>query len=514
MSESVSMAGTAVRPRDDLTLVIFGATGDLTHRKLMPALYAMHAGGLLPGRFAVVAFARRPFDDASYRAAVAESIRRFGRVPAADSDLAAFLDRVFYQRADFEQDAGAFRALRDRLALPEFPDNALFYLSVTPELFPLAIERLSGEGLLPRGDVRPWRRIVIEKPFGRDLASARDLNRLCLKFLDEPQIYRIDHYLGKETVQNILSFRFANAIFEPLFTNRYVDHVQITAAETVGMEGGRGAFYDATGALRDMMQNHLLQLLCLVAMEPPSRLTADAIRNEKVKVLQSVRPPSPGCVDSLAIRAQYGAGAIDGRPARAYREEDRVAPDSRTPTFAALRVGIENWRWAGVPFCLRTGKRLARRATEIMVQFKVPPLELFQTVECVGDACDFARAKPNRLVFRIQPSEGIALRFSAKRPVLQMHVEDVEMDFSYSDTWKRELPEAYERLLLDVMRGDSTLFTRSDEVEEAWRIVDPILRAWETLDASPLYAYPAGSWGPPEAEAVFADCDAEWHDPA
>jgi glucose-6-phosphate 1-dehydrogenase len=353
---------------------------------------------------------------------------------------------------------------------------------------------------------------VIEKPFGRDLESARNLNRDVLAHLDESQIYRIDHYLGKETVQNILGFRLANLIFEPVFNWHHVDHIQITAGETVGMESGRGAYYDSAGALRDMVQNHLLQLLCLVAMEPPGNLTADAIRSAKVQLLNSLVPPAPQEIGSKTIRAQYIAGLENGQRIPAYVEEDRVARDSRTESYCALRLGIENWRWAGVPVYLRTGKRLRKRLTEIVIQFKQPPLQLFQTVECEGDYCDLTLSRPNVLGFRIQPDEGISLQFAAKRPSMQFVVESVAMNFSYQQTWKHSLPEAYERLLLDVMRGDSSLFTRSDQVEAAWRVMAPILAAWQSQPDIPIHTYMPGSWGPAAADDLIRQEGRFWHD--
>ena len=515
MSSPVDLNPMGV-PRDPCTLTIFGATGDLTHRKLMPALFSLFRQGLLPASFAVIGFARRAYDDESFREWMAASIRQLGSAPVEEARLADFLSHLYYHQGDVETEANCFRTFRRRLEdTARFPAARLYYLSVRPELFGRIVEALDRESLVRSPSDPAWSRVVVEKPFGLDLLSARALNKICLAHVDESQIYRIDHYLGKETVQNILSVRFANAIFEPLFSNQYVDHVQITASETTGMDHGRGAFYDASGALRDMVQNHLLQLLCLVAMEPPGRMLAESIRNEKVKLLRSIEPIGASGPAAAALRAQYTAGTMDGQPVRGYREEERVAAESRTPTYAALRLGIENWRWKGVPFFLRTGKRLPRRLTEIVVQFKTPPLQLFQSVECVGDVCDLTSAHPNRLIFRIQPAEGLALRFSAKRPAMGYWVEDVEMDFSYSDRWPNKLPEAYERLLLDVWRGDSTLFTRSDEVEAAWEVVMPVLRAWDSpADQAPLYTYSAGSWGPVEANRLFPAPSATWHNPA
>ncbi len=483
------------RVEDPLTLTIFGATGDLTHRKLMPALFAMFTEGLLPAEWAIVGYARRDYNDASFREWMADSIREFSRVEVEEESLQGFCSRLYYHRGDLatEDDFHAYRARLE--SEDEFPDNHLYYLSVAPSFFETVIDHLHQTGMVSSPGQKPWTRVVIEKPFGHDLDSALALNQHIRTQLHETQIYRIDHYLGKETVQNILSFRFANAIFEPLFNHNYVDHIEITASETVGMEKGRGAYFDATGCLRDMLQNHLLQLLCLVAMEPPANMTADAVRNEKVKVLQSITPMTPADVDDAVVRAQY----------EGYCSEDRVNPESLTESFVALRLELANWRWAGVPFYLRTGKRLKKRATEIRVEFKVPPLALFQSVACVGDVCDLTQTKPNVLTFRIQPDEGISLQFAAKRPALQMQVESVDMEFNYQDTWRKSLPEAYERLLLDVMRGDSTLFTRSDEVEAAWRILAPVQQRWAEDSSFPMGSYLPDSWGPAEADDLMPE---------
>lgn len=499
------------RVADPITLTIFGATGDLTHRKLMPALFAMYCEGFMPGKFAIIGFARREYDDVSFRAYIANSVREYHRLEMDEQKLDQFCANLYYHRGDLK-DEQAFASIQARLQDTDtFPRNHLFYLSVAPGFFESVIESISAAGLIqpPRGE--SWSRVVIEKPFGKDLESARLLNEVVRKRLDESQIFRIDHYLGKETVQNILSFRFANAIFEPLFRSEHIDQIEITASETVGMETGRGGYYDATGCLRDMVQNHLLQLLCLVAMEPPANLTADAIRNEKVKMLQSIVPLNAASLGSTVVRGQYTTGTVDGEQVPAYREEERIATDSMTESFVGLRLAIANWRWSGVPIYLRTGKRMAVRRTEIRVQFKSPPLELFQTVACVGDVCDLTHTQPNVLVFRIQPNEGISLQFAAKRPTLQLQVESVAMDFDYSETWERSLPGAYERLLLDAMRGDSTLFTRSDEVETAWGILEPILKQWSGNDRIPMNLYPAGSWGPPAAAGLF-DGPGHWSD--
>ncbi len=495
---------------DEFTIVIFGASGDLTRRKLMPALYAMYAQGFMNRSFRIVGYARRDWNQDEFCEKIRSDLLEFSRIKVRDDTLDRFCKHLYYHRGDLHNDSESYDRFRDLLQEEGMPQNRIFYLSVKPDLFSSVIRELHGRGLFYGRLDNHWSRVVIEKPFGRDLRGAVTLNAAIKQYLREEQIYRIDHYLGKETVQNVLSFRFANTLFEPVFNNHYVDHVQITAAETTGMESGRGAYYDVTGAVRDMVQNHLLQLLCLVAMEPPSSLEADAVHNEKVKVLRSIRRPDSNSIETMAVRGQY-AGDKNGP---GYREEDRIDPDSKTESYAAMRLEVDNWRWAGVPFYLRTGKRLQKRATEIVVQFKKPPLQLFQTVECDGDVCDLTKAKPNLLIFRIQPNEGISYRFSAKRPVMQMHVENVNMHFSYADTWARDLPEAYERLILDIIKGDSTLFTRSDETEAAWSVVDPIIKTWSEREDLPVYEYKQGSWGPDQADCIFTDRESAWHDPA
>lgn len=502
-----------VHVEQPITVAIIGASGDLTRRKLMPALFAAFSRGLLRDRIAIVGISRKDYSTEVFREMMREILSSGGSAAGGESVLDRFVGRIFYHRGDLN-DLESFLSLRERLEDREgFPPNRIFYLALAPQHSSAAIARLREAGLVHAPHSQPWSRVVIEKPFGRDLHSARKLNLEVLSHLNESQIYRIDHYLGKETVQNILGFRFANSIFEPLFNNHHVDHIQITAAETAGMEGGRGAYYDSSGALRDMVQNHILQLLCLVGMEPPSDLTADAIHNEKVRLLRSLLPPRPELIAGRIVRAQYGPGKVDGEPVRGYLDEDRIPAGSQTETYCALQFSIENWRWSGVPVYLRTGKRMAKRATEIAIQFRMPPLQLFRTVECEGDVCDLTLSRPNVLVFRIQPDEGIALQFSAKRPAPQFVVESVAMDFSYHRTWRLSLSEAYERLLLDVMRGDSTLFMRSDELEAAWQVVDPILQAWQSGSGGNLESYSGGSWGPDAADRLMAQSRRAWRNP-
>jgi glucose-6-phosphate 1-dehydrogenase len=493
-----------VRIEDSQTVIIFGGTGDLTRRKLLPAMFAMDFEKRLPEKLRIVAFGRRDYTDESFREEMKEEVSRFQRVEGSEADVKAFVDRIDYFKGELDDEASFTRLATQLDDADRYAPNRVFYLSVAPDFFGSVTSQLKSAGLMYHPSHAYWSRVVIEKPFGRDLKSALELNRHILGLLDESQVYRIDHYLGKETVQNILSFRFANNIFEPVFKSSYVDHIQVTASETVGMESGRGAYFDTAGSLRDMMQNHLSQLLCLVTMEPPSGFSSDAVRNEKVKVLQSIRIPRLDDVREQVVRAQYVSGTLGGKKVTAYVDEDRVPDGTHTETFVAAKFFIDNWRWSGVPMYLRTGKRMGRKQTSITVQFKKPPMELFRTVECENDVCDLTEARPNLLTFRIQPDEGISLHFATKRPSMHMVVEDSELDFNYAENYDGTLPEAYERLLMDVMRGDATLFMRSDEVEAAWRIMDPILQAWQERNTRiPLHFYSPGSWGPLAADELF-----------
>ena len=490
------MTTLGVKVEEPVTFVIFGATGDLTRRKLLPALYTLFRDNALPDTFSIIGFARREHDKISFCELMENALREHSRTPVDDASLEEFCSHLSYHRGDLS-DPTAFQTLSERFnGNNSLPENRLFYLSIASDMVEQTVSQMQAAELITPPKASPWTRVVVEKPFGQDLQSAQELNRILLAHLDESQIYRIDHYLGKETVQNILSFRFANTIFEPVFNRTYVDHIQITAAETVGMESGRGAFYDRTGALRDMVANHLFQLLCLVTMEPPDGLDARSIRAEKMKILHALKPAASQPGHPAVCLGQYTGG--DDAPA--FREEERVDPNSTTETFAALRMEINNWRWAGVPIYLRTGKRMPKKSTEIAVEFRIPAMQLFQHVACEGDVCDLTGVKPNTLIFRIQPDEGIFLQVSAKRPSMQLVVEGVDMDFSYSGKWDKELPEAYERLLLDAMRGDPTLFTRSDEVEAEWKVIEAIRNAAKGQD---LAMYPAGSWGPPESDSVM-----------
>ncbi len=505
------------RLQESATVTIFGATGDLTSRKLLPALFSLWRGGYFAKPVAIIGIGRRDKDDASFRDEVRRDVAKHaGGRPVSDEEWQRFAAALFYQRMDFTR-PGDYRSLAERLtaldARLDLSGNRLFYLATDPDYFGPIAEHLAGAGLVHKDGPGPWTRVVIEKPFGHDLASALELDQELRQFLREDQIFRIDHYLGKDTVQNLMSFRFGNAIFEPLFNRRYVNHVQITMAETLGMEGRRGAYYDHAGALRDVVQNHLLQLLALMAMEPPAVLKAKEIRDEKVKVLRSLIPLTGRAVERWVVRGQYGPGVVDGQQVRGYREEEAVAPDSTTDTYVAIRLGIDSWRWAGVPFLLRTGKRLPRRVTEIAVQFNLPPLRLFTTVECEGDECDITQARPNVLVFRIQPDEGISLSFAAKRPGMNLELHPVRMEFMYGRSFTQPLPEAYQRLLLDALRGDATLFTRADELEAAWEFITPILEAWQNPPAPAFPNYAAGTWGPKEADRLADGCCTGWREP-
>jgi len=515
------MYSPASTPPDELahpaTILIFGASGDLTARKLIPALYTLWKTGYLPEKTQIVGVARREKSDESFRNELFEAVKtssRTGEVTKADWN--AFAQRVHYREVDLEKPK-QFDDLKVSLEQLEeqhgLGGQRVVYLATAPSLFLPSIEALDRAGMIPEPYAENWLRVVVEKPFGHDLESAQELSSALGKLLAEKQIYRIDHYLGKETVQNILLFRFGNSIFEPLLNRNHVDHVQITVAESQGMERGRGGYYDQSGALRDVLQNHVLQLLCLIAMEPPSLFRGENIRDEKLKVLQALRPGDPKNIDNWAIPGQYTANEVNGEVLKGYRQEDRIPEVSRRETFVAMEAYIDNWRWEGVPFYMRTGKRMPARGTEIAVKFKLPPLNLFSTVECDGDMCALVEAQPNTLVFRIQPYEGIMLQCSTKRPGMQYQIHPMTMNFAYQDSFEIDLPEAYERLLLDVMRGDSTLFTRSDELEAAWQFVTPVLHHWENRHKDPEF-YPAGTWGPDSADRLLTSEGRKWRTPS
>ena len=486
-------AAAAARALDPCAVVIFGATGDLTRRKLVPALYNLQHDGLLPERFAIVGAARSDSSREAWLAELEQAVREFSRRELDERVWRKLADAISYVRYEGED---GFARLAEHLRSVDGEHgtggNRLFYLSVPPSAIPALIEGLHGAGLDRPAEGGKWSRVVLEKPFGHDGDSARELNRIVNAAFPEREVFRIDHYLGKETVQNLLVFRFANAIFEPLWNQKYVEHVQITVAESLGVEG-RGRYYEEAGATRDMVQNHMFQLLCLTAMEPPVSLRPDAIRDEKVKVLQALRPLEPGRVSDSSVRGQYLGGVIDGKEVRGYHEERGVAPDSRTETYVALRILIDNWRWAGVPFYLRAGKRLRHRITEIALQFKDVPHRLFR----------HDPPSPNTLVLRIQPDEGMMLSFDVKVPGTQEKIKTVNMDFLYREAFGQEPPEAYERLLLDAMQGDSTLFIRRDEVEASWSYIDRLHEGW-ALEDTARAGYTAGTWGPAEAHVMLA----------
>ena len=508
MSETLEpgVVPIAASPRkaDPCVMVIFGGSGDLTKRKLLPALCNLAEQHFLPPQFAIVVVSSTDLTTETLRERFAEDIKTFALRRVDPSLSKRLVDHTYYVRGDFA-DPGTYQNLKTTLAeitkQENIPNNHFYYLAVAPRFFADIVRGL-GEAGLAREERDEWRRVVIEKPFGRDLQSARELNVEIKRVLSERQIYRIDHYLGKETVQNLMMFRFGNGIFEPIWNRRYIDHVQITAAETVGVEQ-RGGYYDSSGALRDMVPNHLLQLVTLTAMEPPISFDANAVRDEQAKVLHAIQPFSPEDVLSRAVRGQYGAGTMDGKTVPEYRAEPSVRPDSTTETFAALRLAIDNWRWADVPFFLRTGKHLARKVTEISIQFRRAPLHLFRNTP-VG------ALRTNRLVITIQPEESISLRFGAKVPGPIMQQGAVEMSFKYVDYFGSAPATGYERLLYDCMIGDATLFQRADMVEAGWSIIAAVLDVWQALPPRNFPNYAAGTWGPKEADELLASTQREW----
>jgi glucose-6-phosphate 1-dehydrogenase len=495
--ENPLVEGLERLPVHPTALVIFGATGDLAHRKILPALYNLAHQGALPERFELVGVSRSAHPDEEFQAIARASVERFSRTKPDPAVLDALLSEMRYISGTFDDDsvyAELGRALEELDESAGYPLSRVFYLSTAPQFFPVIASALGQAGLNEAGEGRETR-IVIEKPFGYDLASARALNATVLEVFDESQVFRIDHYLGKETVQNMMAFRFANALFEPVWNRNYVDHIQITAAEDIGIEG-RAGYYEGAGALRDLVQNHMLQLVALLTMEPPTKFEANRLRDEKLKVLEAIVPPDPADVPKMAVRAQYTAGVQGGTSVSGYLEEDGVAPDSRTETYAALRLEISNWRWAGVPIYLRTGKHLARKVTEIAVRLKPVPHLAIQSEGSVG-------VQPNEIVLTVQPDEGVSISLGAKIPGTRMRIRPVNMEFHYGTSFVSQSPEAYERLILDAMRGDATLFTRNDEVEALWGIIDPILTAWKEDTGSEVPQYPAGSQGPREADSVL-----------
>lgn len=499
MTEKLELPG-------NLVLVIFGASGDLTKRKLIPALYSLNAQKLLPDKFAVIGTGRTKLDDNSFRDKLYESIiEHSGEKDTDKGRLDEFLKNLFYVSIDNNDPADFVKLknfLQDIDRNCETCSNYIFYLATPPALYEVISGQLAMAGLTGQND--GFKRIIIEKPFGYDLSSAQSLNRKLHELITEDQLYRIDHYLGKETVQNIMVTRFANGIFEPLWNRNYIHRIEITSAESIGVED-RGGYYDSSGALRDMVQNHLLQMVGLTAMEPPSSLEPDSIRNEILKVFQSLQPIREPDVPRQVIRGQYTGSTIRGECITGYRYETGVARDSRTETYVAIKFFINNWRWGGVPFYIRTGKRLPTRVTEIVIHFKRTPHHLFQRPEGVIGS--------NQLIMRIQPDEGILMKFDMKEPGSGFNVKNVNMDFHYKELANTHVPSAYERLLYDVMMGDSTLFSRDDVVETAWKFIDPIQQAWSSSPAIPVYGYPAGTWGPANANDLIEGCGLTWRYP-
>jgi glucose-6-phosphate 1-dehydrogenase len=491
------------------TVVIFGASGDLTGRKLIPALYHLFVGMQLPDPIRIVGFARREKSTAQWQDELKTALQQHSRTKEVHNGAwSEFAANLHYCAGDYD-DPAAYQRLKKLLASfghEQLQHNLLFYLAIPPSQFSVVAQNLHNEGLLTREESgQYWQRLVVEKPFGHDLESARQLNTELTRFAHERQILRIDHYLGKETIQNILMFRFSNGIFERLWDRQSIDHVQITVTEQMGV-GSRGGYYEEAGALRDVVQNHLLQILAMIAMEPPVSLEAESIRDEKVKLLKSIRPIPASQVPSYAVRGQYSAATLNGQSLPAYRQEKNVRPDSNVETFVALRLMLDNWRWSGVPFYLRAGKRMALSASEVRIQFRQPPSVLF-AAQC-GPQLD-----ANSLTLRLQPNEGISLRFNGKVPGTSMQIRPVRMQFSYDSEFGAYTPEAYERLLLEAMAGDATLFIRRDEVKFSWGIVDPIRKAWSREPLPPDAFYASGSWGPPAADALLAQHDQAWRNP-
>jgi glucose-6-phosphate 1-dehydrogenase len=495
-------------PAGPCAMVLFGAGGDLTKRKLMPAIYHLAKGKLLPEQFAIIGVSIEDYSDEAFRKTMTDDIAKFSGEQVDSDSWKWFVQRLYYVKGDFK-DPALYKNLVDALTRVEGEQhtegNVLFYMATSPEFFPIVVKHL-GEAGLTKQEGPKWRRVVVEKPFGHDLPSAIALNHALGEVLEERQIYRIDHYLGKETVQNILAFRFANGIFEPIWNRRYVSHVQVTVGEELGVEL-RGGYYETAGALRDMVPNHIFQLITLTAMEPPISFDADAVHDEQTKVLRAIQPLTPERVLDQAVSGQYGEGTIDGKHVPEYRAEPRVAPDSQTPTFVAMALHIDNWRWADVPFYLRTGKRLAGRYTQIVVRFRRPPFVLFRKTHVEN-------IPPNELVINIQPDEGISLSFEAKVPGPVLRLGAVNMDFQYSDYFGTTPSTGYETLIYDCMMGDPTLFQRADMVEAAWTVVQPILDVWKALPPRDFPNYAAGTWGPAQCDELLHREGREWRDPA
>jgi glucose-6-phosphate 1-dehydrogenase len=489
-------------PNDPCAIVMFGASGDLARRKLLPALYDLALHSCLAPRFQLLGFARTELNDDAFRKTASEFLSKMEQGAENGGKRQEFLDHLHYFQGDYDNPESYKRLAQELESLDkqgQLGGNRLFYLATPPEVYAHVIEQLGRAGLAKPKNADAWTRIIIEKPFGRDLDSARDLNAKVLRVFEEQQVYRIDHYLGKETVQNLLVLRFGNGIFEPLWNRNFIDHVQITASESLGVER-RAAFYESAGALRDMIQSHVLQLTSLVGMESPARFDATSVRNEKIKILQSIRPLDSETVWKSVVRGQYGPGTINGGAVAGYRQEPGVKPESATETFVALKLTVDNWRWSGVPFYLRSGKRLAKPMTEIAIRFKRAPHMVFQ-----GE-----NVEPNSLVLNIQPDEGISLSFGAKSPGSQMHISPVTMDFRYRQSFGGGSREAYATLINDCIRGDATLFDRADSVEAAWGLVDPILDAWRNASAPPFPNYPSGSDGPRAADDLTASEGRRW----